>query len=459
MRLTIKAKLAMAFGLVIALSIVSGIVAYSKMAALNATLDSIVNGASQRSRQAEEIKVMLLQDVRDEQNMILASTADDIAKYSADLVQQRAAARRLLEQTKATADPRSQEMLTRLGALLDRQEALQDLTMRDATLNSNNVAGALLNAEGAPALANAQAALDAMSRQAMQGNLADKPAALLALDQLRLAAQSVWSAGQAAILASDMPSLTRLSDQLTSSIDALRRQSLSTLGQPGLPGADAARGQLESWLKIEERANAINRVGGNIQANDRSAGEGRTVFTQALAAADDFIAHVQAQMSAAQAGAAAAYAQARLLLLSVIGVSILAAVGAASWIAVSISRGLGRAIGLADAVAVGDLSKSVTVNTHDEVRDMVDALNRMTVNLRATAQVADSIADGDLTVVATPLSERDALGLSLARMLEKLRAVISEAVTASAHVSTGSQELSSTAEDMSQGATEQAASA
>jgi methyl-accepting chemotaxis protein len=460
MRVTIKLKLALAFGLVVVLSVISGAVAYSKLAALNATLDEIVNGASKRSQQAEEIKVALLQDVRDEKNMILASAAEDIAKFAADLQVKRAAARGLLEATKASADPQSQELLARLSALLDRQEAIQDQTMHDATQNSNNVASTILNGEAAPALAGVATALDALSRQVEQSSLADKPAVLLAVAHLRLAAQSVWSAGQAAVLASDMPTLARLSDEFANATDALRQQSntvLAPLG--GLAGADAARAQLQTWLKIEDRVNAINRVGGNIMAADRSSGDGRVAFSQTLAAADDFIAHVQAQMNAAQAAAAAAYIQARLLLLSVIGVSILVALAAATWIAVSISRGLRRAIGLADAVAVGDLSKSVTVSTHDEVRDMVDALNRMTVNLRATAQVADAIADGDLAVAAKPLSDKDTLGLSLARMLEKLRAVVSEAIAASANVSAGSQELSSTAEDLSQGATEQAASA
>jgi methyl-accepting chemotaxis protein len=147
------------------------------------------------------------------------------------------------------------------------------------------------------------------------------------------------------------------------------------------------------------------------------------------------------------------------MLVSVIVVSVLAGAVAAVWIALSIAHGLQKAIRLAEAVAIGDLSQTVTATTNDEVRDMVDAMNRMTTNLRTTAKVADSIADGDLTVKAVPLSDKDALGLSLERMLEKLRSVVADASAASDNVSSGSQELSATAEDLSQGATEQAASA
>jgi len=164
-------------------------------------------------------------------------------------------------------------------------------------------------------------------------------------------------------------------------------------------------------------------------------------------------------MIASQEDAAATYRQARTLLIAVITISIVLGTLAAVWIALGISRGLGSAMGLAEAVAAGDLSQTVTVATRDEVRDMVDAMNRMTANLRATAAVADAIADGDLTVKAKPLSDRDTLGLSLERMLDKLRGVVTEASAASDNVSSGSQQLSATADDLSQGATEQAASA
>jgi methyl-accepting chemotaxis protein len=114
---------------------------------------------------------------------------------------------------------------------------------------------------------------------------------------------------------------------------------------------------------------------------------------------------------------------------------------------------------LSNAVAIGDLGQTIEVTSNDEIRDLVDALNGMTANLRATAEVADAIAGGDLTVDIHRLSDKDTLGMALERMLEKLRAVVSEALSAADNVSAGSQELSSSAEELSQGATEQASSA
>ena len=69
-------------------------------------------------------------------------------------------------------------------------------------------------------------------------------------------------------------------------------------------------------------------------------------------------------------------------------------------------------------MADGDLGQTLVVNSHDEVRDLVEALNRMTANLRATAEVAEAIAGGNLTVTAKRRSDADLLGIALERMVE-----------------------------------------
>jgi len=88
-----------------------------------------------------------------------------------------------------------------------------------------------------------------------------------------------------------------------------------------------------------------------------------------------------------------------------------------------------------------------------------DSLRGMVGNLRKTAAVADRIANGDLMVSPKPLSDKDTLGLSLQSMVERLRGVVADAMSASVNVSSGSQELSASSETLSQGATEQASSA
>src|SRR5208337_2144637 len=82
----------------------------------------------------------------------------------------------------------------------------------------------------------------------------------------------------------------------------------------------------------------------------------------------------------------------------------------------------------------------------------------MTTNLRATAEVADAIADGDLSVEPKPLSDKDALGLALQRMTDKLRVVVRGSLAAAGNVSTGSEQLSIAAHELAAASAEEVSS-
>jgi methyl-accepting chemotaxis protein len=85
----------------------------------------------------------------------------------------------------------------------------------------------------------------------------------------------------------------------------------------------------------------------------------------------------------------------------------------------------------------------------------------VTASLTEAVQVADRIAEGDLTV-AIESSSRDEIGqlrAAMKNMVDKLQAVVADVKSASTYVASGSQQLSSGAAQMSHGASAQAASA
>jgi methyl-accepting chemotaxis protein len=125
----------------------------------------------------------------------------------------------------------------------------------------------------------------------------------------------------------------------------------------------------------------------------------------------------------------------------------------------SITQPLAVASGLVEHVSQGDLNHTVEVTSRDELGLMLESLNRMVGGLKDLANVAVKIAEGDLTVEAKALSDKDILGKALIRMLTSLRNTVSEVAAAAGNVASGSEEMSSTAEQISQGSTEQAAAA
>ncbi len=460
MRMTIKLKLAFAFGVLIVLLLILGGVAYTRLESMNGTLETLVNVNAKRTLLAEDLKADLLQTLRGEKNAIIASTRSDTEAALADVTKYRSLARGQLAAISALASDEGQQRLAKIGALLDRQAALQDQAAQGALLNSNNEAHFLAERDGDAVMGQADAALDQLEQQVSSAHPGDRTAYLLGLERLRAAARELWYHTATIIQSDSIADLNRATTAITAEAAALRQIGDRTLaGLVGIPGTSAFAEAFDRWLKLQDKIVAINHGGGTLLAGDISSGDGAHAANDVLAAAEEYIDLNRHQFADAQAAANTSFNSARILLLAVIAAAVMASVAAAAWISYGISGGLRRAVGLAEAVAIGDLSRDIVIGTNDEVRDVVDALNRMTCNLRATAQVADAIADGDLTVSAKALSDKDMLGLSLQRMLGKLSHFVSEANAAASNVSSGSQELSATADDLSQGATEQAASA
>ncbi|TAI60302.1 methyl-accepting chemotaxis protein [Bradyrhizobium sp. Leo170] len=330
MRLTVKAKLAGAFGLVILLSMVAGAVGYMKLSDMVGTAESLVSRAGRMDKAAELEKGILLQ-VRAEKNSIIASDKN-YDQFIADLAKIRETLLKTKDEIYAGATDRGKKLIDAFSAAYVKLNAYQDETVRLA--------------------------------------------------------------------------------------------------------------------KVDKAA-----------ATDRSMNDGRKVVADALEAANAYISLVKSAMAEQAEQARQDGARAEMLLVILVIASLVFAVVAATWIALNISRGLSRAVNLADAVAIGDLSQKIDVASNDEIGDLVKSLNAMTVNLNGTAAVANEIAQGNLTVDAKRLSDKDTLGMALERMVEKLRTIVAEALTAAQNVSAGSQELSASAEQLSQGATEQASSA
>ena len=261
---------------------------------------------------------------------------------------------------------------------------------------------------------------------------------------------------------------------------------------------DKLKADWEEFKPQDSRLRELALANKKADATAISLGVLRNLTGESVKITEDLVSLTQEQMKAQQAASAATYATTRNALIAVMVVSLLIAVAAAMWIAMTISSGLNKIATLARAVSIGDLDQKVELTANDEIKDLVTVVNlmtdnlrstanladqiaagdltaqpkslsdkdilgsalvRMVANLRTTATLADQVADGDLTVDAKPLSDKDTMGLALKRMIERLRGVVSDASAASDNVSSGSLQLSSTSEQMSEGATEQAAAA
>ena len=295
MRITVKAKLAIAFGVVIALSIGVGVLSLSRLASLNSEIAKIVSVDMKRVILAGDMEAALLRAARAEKNVLLAVTKEEADKFRSDVLSQRSKFR----------------------------------AMKDDVY-------VLASAEG-------KAVLD----QVMN----------------------------------DFNKVVELQDQV---------------------------------LKLAQDQAA------HAEAVALSAGDERKFITAANATLDQYQKRTRRQLDESAKQSADEYAQAQMLVTALLIALSVIAIASATFVSLAISRGLGKAVSLATAVAAGDLTQTISVKSKDEIGDLVDALSSM---------------------------------------VAKLKEIVSETITAASNVAAGSQEMSASAEQLSQGATEQAASA
>jgi methyl-accepting chemotaxis protein len=239
-------------------------------------------------------------------------------------------------------------------------------------------------------------------------------------------------------------------------IDWLKSASTTDAGRKGWADIQNLGDNL---FKIDDRIRALAMAGNGESAVALATGEGREAVDAIEEAVNTRMEANKATMLQADNDTDLQYQMTRNLIVGLTGIALFIAIGAALWIAISISSGLRKIMGVAEAVSFGDLNQDVQIKSNDEIRDLVNIINLMTSNLRNTADIANQIANGNLTVTPKPLSDKDTLGISLESMVQRLRGVVADALAAADNVSSGSQILSSSSEQLSQGATEQASSA
>ncbi len=79
-----------------------------------------------------------------------------------------------------------------------------------------------------------------------------------------------------------------------------------------------------------------------------------------------------------------------------------------------------EAMRVADALAVGDVAVTVDIQSGDELGRLLTSMQQMVAYLRETAAIAERIGAGDVDVAIAPRSERDAFGNALVTMTRYL---------------------------------------
>jgi len=126
-----------------------------------------------------------------------------------------------------------------------------------------------------------------------------------------------------------------------------------------------------------------------------------------------------------------------------------------------ISRGitqpLGQTVAMIQCLRAGDFSRRLKMIRSDEIGHLAEALDSMSDSLKANADVAEEIANGNLDVRVTLASDNDQLGLALQKMAGNLNDILSQIQGAGEQINSASSQVADSSQSLSQGATETAA--
>ncbi|PKU25039.1 methyl-accepting chemotaxis protein [Telmatospirillum siberiense] len=463
MRITIKLKMALAFGLLIVLSAISAVIAINGLADLNGKIDELTRLSVERVRISELMPRTIFLIQREEKNFLLSSDPADLDKFDKSMLTNREAFKGIIEDYRKVAGEQGLKLLPVIESAFGEFTAAEDKVRALGRIHSNGKAGDMLTGAGSE---TTNAALDALKPllDRVENGANPTPAQVRVAAEIRLLTTQIGQMHvviRNGIMASDDASTEAALKPLPAVIDRIHGLQESIRARLTVDEDIRAWAvfldKYRTWEKLADEVVVQARRNTEIKALALSIGEVRAAATKLAQSAEELVSAAQKQMAADKQQAEQTYASIRTLMFAAVILSLVIGIGAGAYIAVSVARGLGKTVALANAVAVGDLSQDVQISSNDEIRDLVTALNNMTATLRNSANIASEIAQGNLTVKTSRLSDKDTFGIALETMLERLRSVVIDASSAANNVAAGSQELSAGSEQLSQGATEQAA--
>ena len=110
----------------------------------------------------------------------------------------------------------------------------------------------------------------------------------------------------------------------------------------------------------------------------------------------------------------------------------------------------------ADDLVLGKVDIQLEKTADNEFGKMIEDLQKVVDNVRYQAQIAQEVADGNLTIEVRPKSEEDAMGLALRKMVMQNQHAMGNIKDAAYQVTTSSSQVASASEALAQGSTEQA---
>ena len=418
MRFTIKAKLSLAFGIIIVLFAAAGYFSINSLSGSNDRMQAFASKPFMQVQRVMEIEKNGYDAARMVARSVAESTTEARLKLQKDFKALDGQMRGVLKDYGSNVASTEQDRFRKLETAWNQVSTAATQAFDLVVQNTANTAGDIATGEARKLGSELEAKLNALQARGDINETVAKAATSFALNSAFLRRDLY-----AAIVISDEELLKGAEEafqtRMRHTTDDLAQIVAGSAGTAYAADANAVATAFRAFEVSVRKGVAL----GVANTDSKALVIYRGPFTVARAAMNTEVEAIKAQETQIAntfvKETESAYESTRMMLLGLVAAALVISVGMALWMALSISKGLAGALGVANSIANGDLTKDVVISGRDEITDLQRAFQQM---------------------------------------VEKLREVVGQVTSAAENMSSGSQELSASAEQLSQGSTEQASS-
>ncbi|MBF0439059.1 MAG: MCP four helix bundle domain-containing protein [Magnetococcales bacterium] len=435
--LSIRTRLYSGFIILLALLLVSSLVAISILNILNARMNTLVDHDVEKVRLASHLEQYILEIVHLERNIILLDDVNDLRRYSNDINNVYNRFQLAMETLRGlVSSEQEKKIMQQVSETMVKFISIDREVQRLGMLNSNIRAMQLSEQQGMKALSLAKEALEKLVRRAEMDSMRSGRGD----DYLRLANRTTISRDMqlllmtilqnelSMILATDDERLDHYAVEMERGENVLSEQRAKLIDvfideedRAILTDFDV---RLAEYLQISRQVRALARESGNHYATRLSLDYGMPVLKKLREYLQDLSNHSEKLMNEARILSQRDFVMASSVLIGMLVLGFVLGAIIALRISTDVNRGLTQTILTVEAIARGDLGRDVEFNTQstqDEFSQLMKALHLLVGAERHVVEAAKKLAEGDLNVSLTVRSEQDELIHSLKHLVLALR--------------------------------------
>ncbi len=140
----------------------------------------------------------------------------------------------------------------------------------------------------------------------------------------------------------------------------------------------------------------------------------------------------------------------------ILAISVIVMIALAASIVKEIDTSLKQLVAASKSIAKGQVNVELRKHGENEFGELIDAFKSVVENSKYQSNIAEEVAQGNLTVSVRPASNDDMLGNSLKKLVEDNLRTLSNISEAGSQVTISASQVASASQALAQGSTEQA---